>query len=144
MTERARRNTALMLIVGVLICAVIAGWLFWQRGSGDNRDERVGDSGLPVCALNSLPPQAADTVRLIHSGGPFRYPRHDGDVFGNREGHLPSQRPGFYHEYTVPDPAASSRSVRRIVTGGGRLDDPAQYFYTGDHYDSFCEIVGAE
>lgn len=129
------------LAVAALVCVLAAGWLLWERGSGDTR---IGESGLPECALGSLPPPATDTVRLIHTGGPFRYPRHDGAVFGNRERHLPAQRRGFYHEYTVEDPGASSRSVRRIVTGGGRLDAPAQYFYTGDHYDSFCEVTGVE
>jgi guanyl-specific ribonuclease Sa len=82
----------------------------------------------------------ADTVRVIRSNGPFRFPRNDGVVFGNREGHLPDQARGYYHEYTVITPGASNRSTRRIITGGTPLDNPRQYFYTGNHYDSFCLI----
>src|SRR5581483_5185731 len=51
-------------------------------------------------ALSALPPEAQDTVRLVRAGGPFPYAR-DGVVFGNREGLLPAQRRGYYHEYTV-------------------------------------------
>jgi ribonuclease T1 len=64
-------------------------------------------------------------------------------VFANREGHLPDQARGYYHEYTVITPGAGNRSTRRIVTGGSPLSDPPQYFFTSDHYDSFCLITGA-
>lgn len=136
-----RRGRPLALAVaGLLIVAVIAVAL-WPRVHRD-APERTTGSGLPACALASLPPQAADTVRLVHSGGPFPYPRNDGEVFGNREGQLPQQHRGYYHEYTVITPGASNRGMRRIITGGVPLTDPAQYFYTGDHYDSFCEVSG--
>ena len=98
----------------------------------------------PTCPLATLPPQATDTVRLIHSNGPFPFPHNDGVVFGNREGHLPGQSKGYYHEYTVLTPGAKNRSTRRIITGGTPLTNPRQYFYTDDHYDSFCLVVGAE
>ena len=61
-------------------------------------------AAISNCALSSLPSQAADTLRLIHSGGPFPYSQ-DGTVFQNREGILPSQSTGYYHEYTVKTPA---------------------------------------
>ena len=99
--------------------------------------------GLPTCDLATLPPEDADTVRAIHSAGPFPFPRSDGAVFGNREGHLPSQGRGYYHEYTVITPGASNRSTRRIITGGTPLTDPPQSFYTADHYDSFCTVTDA-
>ena len=82
-------------------------------------------------------------MRLIHADGPFPFPRNDGVVFGNREGHLPDQARGYYHEYTVVTPRVSHRSTRRIVTGGLPLTDPPQYFYTADHYDSFCVVPDA-
>ncbi len=82
-------------------------------------------------------------MRLIHSGGPFPFPRNDGVVFGNRERHLPAQGKGYYHEYTVVTPGASNRSTRRIITGGAPLTDPPLYFYTDDHYDSFCQVTDA-
>ncbi|MCV7330540.1 ribonuclease domain-containing protein [Mycobacterium cookii] len=102
-----------------------------------------GGDGGTTCPISSLPPEVVDTVRRIHAGGPFPFPHSDGAVFGNREGHLPKQRRGYYHEYTVVTSRARDRSVRRIVTGGTPLTDPAQYFYTGDHYDSFCLVTDA-
>ena len=95
------------------------------------------------CSLADLPAEATDTVNLIHSGGPFPYPENDGTVFDNREGILPSESDGYYHEYTVITPGSDNRGTRRIVTGGTPLTDPAHYYYTGDHYESFCEITDA-
>nr|WP_234817786.1 ribonuclease domain-containing protein [Mycolicibacterium sphagni] len=103
----------------------------------------AGMPGMPTCPLATLPPEAVNTVRVIRSNGPFPFPRNDGVVFGNREGHLPEQVKGYYHEYTVINPGASNRSTRRIVTGGSPLTNPPQYFYTDDHYDSFCLVTDA-
>lgn len=99
--------------------------------------------GVPGCSLAGLPPEAADTVAAIHSDGPFPFPRNDGVVFGNREGHLPQQAKGYYHEYTVVTPGAHNRATRRIITGGSPRSHPQQYFYTADHYDSFCLVTDA-
>ena len=80
-----------------------------------------------------LPPQARDTLALIARGGPFPHSQ-DGVVFGNYEHLLPEQPRGYYHEYTVETPGASTRGARRIITGGA----PAViYYYTDDHYRSF-------
>ncbi|MET7641156.1 ribonuclease [Streptomyces sp. NPDC005438] len=87
----------------------------------------VGD----IC-LSDLPPEANDTLELIEKGGPYPYPQ-DGTVFQNREGLLPDQDEGYYHEYTVETPGSDDRGARRIVTGEG---DPEDY-YTDDHYESF-------
>ena len=100
-------------------------------------------AALPTCALSSLPAQATDTVDLIHQGGPFPYPRNDGVVFQNREGLLPAKASGYYHEYTVITPGASTRGTRRIITGGTPLTSPPNWYYTGDHYASFCIVTGA-
>mgnify|MGYP000045791928 FL=1 len=136
------RRTQLLAAAGVLIAVLIAVAL-WPRAH--QRPTGIGsDPGVATCALADLPPEAADTVRLIHAGGPFPYPRNDGVVFGNREGHLPQQHKGYYHEYTVVTPGAANRATRRIITGGSPPTDPPQYFYTSDHYDSFCEISGAQ
>jgi ribonuclease T1 len=94
------------------------------------------------CALGGLPPQATDTVHRIESGGPFPYPRNDGVVFGNYEGRLPNKARGYYHEYTVPTPGLSHRGTRRIITGGQPLTHPPQFYYTADHYATFCLIGG--
>ncbi|MET7984638.1 MULTISPECIES: ribonuclease domain-containing protein [unclassified Streptomyces] len=84
-----------------------------------------------IC-YGALPSQAYDTLDLIDSGGPFPYSQ-DGAVFQNREGVLPSQSTGYYHEYTVITPGSSTRGARRIVTGKKTLED----YYTSDHYVTF-------
>ncbi|WP_328526259.1 ribonuclease domain-containing protein [Kribbella sp. NBC_00359] len=93
---------------------------------------------IDTCAISSLPSQASDTLDLIHSGGPFPYPQ-DGTVFQNREGILPSESSGYYHEYTVKTPGSPDRGARRLI-GGGALTTPIHVYYTGDHYTSFCEL----
>ncbi|NKQ56492.1 ribonuclease [Amycolatopsis sp. K13G38] len=88
-------------------------------------------SGLQVVKLSALPAEATDTYNLIQQGGPYPY-QQDSTVFQNREGLLPSCSSGYYHEYTVITPGSSDRGTRRIITGSG-----GEYFYTGDHYESF-------
>lgn len=90
---------------------------------------------LAPIRIGELPPEAWTTLELIGSDGPFPYSK-DGTVFQNREGILPQHPQGYYHEYTVKTPGASNRGARRIVTG-----DNGEFFYTGDHYESFAEIV---
>ncbi|AZP21274.1 ribonuclease [Streptomyces aquilus] len=84
-----------------------------------------------IC-YGDLPSQAYDTLRLIDQGGPYPYSQ-DGAVFQNREGVLPSQSTGYYHEYTVKTPGSSTRGARRIVTGEEYQED----YYTADHYATF-------
>ena len=84
-----------------------------------------------IC-YSALPSQAYDTLDLIASGGPFPYSQ-DGVVFQNREGVLPSQSSGYYHEYTVITPGSSTRGAKRIVTGKQTQED----YYTSDHYATF-------
>ncbi|MDG9719687.1 ribonuclease domain-containing protein [Streptomyces sp. DH24] len=84
-----------------------------------------------IC-YSDLPSQAYDTLDLIEQGGPFPF-EQDGTVFQNREGILPSQSSGYYHEYTVITPGSSTRGARRIVTGEEYQED----YYTADHYESF-------
>lgn len=98
---------------------------------------------ISQCNLSELPSEANGTVDLIHAGGPFPYPRNDGVVFQNRERILPSEPRGYYHEYTVRTPGSKTRGTRRIITGGNPLKDPPHVYYTGDHYQSFCEVDGA-
>jgi ribonuclease T1 len=87
----------------------------------------VGD----ICQ-SKLPSEAHDTLDLIEKGGPYPYPQ-DGTVFQNREGILPDQSQGYYHEYTVETPGSDDRGARRIVTGDKEQED----YYTADHYASF-------
>ncbi|WP_437083514.1 ribonuclease domain-containing protein [Streptomyces sp. enrichment culture] len=84
-----------------------------------------------IC-YSDLPSQAHDTLDLIEQGGPYPFTQ-DGTVFQNREGILPSQSTGYYHEYTVITPGSSTRGARRIVTGEEYQED----YYTADHYASF-------
>jgi ribonuclease T1 len=85
--------------------------------------------------LSSLPSQATDTYNLIESDGPFPYSQ-DGVVFRNSESELPSCASGYYHEYTVITPGASTRGTRRIIVGGS----DQEFFYTNDHYASFALV----
>ena len=84
--------------------------------------------------LAELPPEARQTIALIRKGGPFTYAR-DGIVFANREGHLPRQKRGYYHEYTVKTPGERTRGARRIVAGAA-----GELYYSDDHYNHFRRI----
>ena len=64
--------------------------------------------------------------------------------FGNYEGVLPQESRDYYREYTVETPGLNHRGTRRIVTGGGSETDPDVWYYTDDHYESFCSIPDAE
>ena len=126
-----------------LVIPLLGGLLAVTGGSDDSPQDtapttvgtlpRVSD--LPAVTLQELPPEARDTLTLIVQGGPFPSER-DGAVFQNREGLLPEQAEGFYHEYTVPTPGSDDRGARRWVVGGS-----SQFFYTEDHYESFRELV---
>jgi ribonuclease T1 len=103
---------------------------------------RSAAAAIGEVALDELPPQAKQTLALIRQGGPFPH-RKDGTAFGNRERLLPQRPRGYYTEYTVPTPGSRDRGARRIVAGKGATGDPAtsgEYYYTGDHYQSFRRI----
>ncbi len=85
-------------------------------------------------ALDALPREAVETLRLIQAGGPFPY-RKDGTIFGNRERRLPLKPRGYYREYTVRTPGVRHRGARRIVAGTG-----GEFYYTADHYATFKRI----
>ncbi|WP_345609763.1 guanyl-specific ribonuclease [Pseudonocardia adelaidensis] len=99
------------------------------------------DDGIADCAVADLPPEAHEVIEEIEAGGPYEHPRNDGVTFGNREGLLPGEDPGYYREFTVETPGSSDRGARRIVTGGPDERDPEHWYYTDDHYESFCEFV---
>ena len=102
-----------------------------------------GTSAIETCPLDTLPEEAADTVADVRAGGPFEHPDNDGTRFGNYEGRLPDQARDHYREYTVDTPGLDHRGARRIVTGGEPPEDPETWYYTADHYESFCEIPDA-
>ena len=85
-------------------------------------------------AFSQLPVEARETIALIRKGGPFPYAK-DGAVFGNREGMLPTQKRGYYREYTVKTPGERNRGARRIVWGKG-----GEFYYTADHYNNFRRV----
>ncbi|ADI06048.1 putative guanyl-specific ribonuclease [Streptomyces bingchenggensis BCW-1] len=116
-----------LLIGGPAVVSATAAPVAPQAASSVLQITAVGD----IC-YSDLPSQAHDTLDLIASGGPFPYPQ-DGTVFQNREGILPSQASGYYHEYTVKTPGSDTRGARRIVTGKKTDED----YYTADHYASF-------
>ncbi len=93
---------------------------------------------MPTINVAELPVEARKTLVLIRSNGPFPYEK-DGAVFGNREGLLPKQKRGYYHEFTVKTKGARNRGARRIVTGGEPTVSHDLY-YTDDHYATFKRI----
>lgn len=109
-----------------LLSALLVGGTV-SASTADAAAASVGD----IC-YSDLPSQAYDTLDLIASDGPFPYSQ-DGSVFQNREGVLPGQATGYYHEYTVITPGSPTRGARRIVTGEQYQED----YYTSDHYATF-------
>jgi len=95
--------------------------------------------GLAIVQMAELPAQGRETYERIRQGGPFLHEK-DGTVFGNRERQLPTEKRGYYREYTVTTPGSRDRGARRIVCGGPPRVPHACY-YTADHYASFRKIV---
>ncbi|AFH52460.1 Guanyl-specific ribonuclease Sa3 [Corynebacterium pseudotuberculosis 267] len=115
-----------------------------ERTKPSVKNTAAPSSGLSSCTVDSLPKEAKKTISTILSGGPFPYPDNDGVRFGNYEGILPRQSRNYYREYTVDTPGLHHRGERRLITGGGSQRDPDTWYYTNDHYESFCEIPDAE
>ncbi|WP_412100349.1 ribonuclease domain-containing protein [Corynebacterium aurimucosum] len=113
-------------------------------GGNEGDVAKQGDTDLPSCAMDSLPQEAHETAEDILGGGPYDYPDNDNVRFGNYEGVLPQQAKNYYREYTVETPGIGHRGAKRIVTGGGSETDPDVWYYTDDHYESFCSIPDAE
>src|SRR6185369_9116818 len=128
------RVIARLLLAPLLALAlVLAGGAAAQKESAPAGVAKPA-IGEPV-AVAELPREARDTIALIHKGGPYPYAK-DHAIFGNREGKLPKQKRGYYHEYTVKTPGERTRGARRIVKGGS-----GELFYTDDHYNSFRRIL---
>lgn len=138
---------------GLLVAVLTAALVWWAQGDGSapttteptpsgsvsalptELDSLDPESGLPLVALADLPPEAADTVELIDSGGPYPYDEDDG-VFGNFEELLPDRERGYYREYTVETTGLDHRGARRIVAGS-----QGELYWTSDHYQSFERIT---
>jgi len=130
---QSRLMTLKFALTSALVAAAMLGmphaqaWGQWKTGE------------TAVIAVVDLPPQGRETYERIRQGGPFLHEK-DGTVFGNRERQLPSEKRGYYREYTVATPGARDRGARRIVCGGPKRAPHACY-YTADHYASFRKIV---
>jgi ribonuclease T1 len=125
----------LWLGLAAVLALALLTWALNQGGfSGGGRDGDADPAEIPAVALATLPAEAAHTVELIRAGGPFPYDR-DGIVFENREGFLPAESSGYYHEFTVPTPGADDRGARRIIEGSG-----GELYWTADHYQTFERI----
>ncbi len=125
------------LVRGCRRLAVVAGLvslLALFAGCGTSQGADPG-AGLPVVAASSLPAQAQTVLEEIKAGGPFEYAGKDGSTFGNYEHLLPQESYGYYQEYTVDTPGASTRGTRRIIAGRD-----GELYYTDDHYNSFESI----
>jgi len=130
-----KRGRLWLGMLAVLAVAVLT-WALNQGGfSGGGRDGDADPTALPSVAAAALPAEAQHTLVLIDAGGPFPYDR-DGVVFENREGLLPAEDGGYYHEYTVPTPGAGDRGARRIITGAS-----GELYWTDDHYRTFERII---
>ena len=130
-----RRGRLWIGLLAVLLVAVVT-WALNQGGfSGGGRNGDADPMAVPSVAAADLPAEAQQTLALIDAGGPFPYDR-DGVVFENREGLLPHESTGYYHEYTVPTPGENDRGARRIITGAS-----GELYWTDDHYRSFERIT---
>ena len=156
----APKKNSVLAIIAALALVAVGGWAGvdltsdGQAGAGsgaeqsalvaDGDADAVGVSGLETCPVDTLPVEADPVIDDILSGGPYEYPGEDGGHFGNYEGVLPDERNNYYRSFTVDTPELNHRGPKRIVVGGGTEDDPDAWYYSDDHYESFCEIPDAE
>ena len=141
-----QRTTIAALLLLVLI-SYLGGQQWLGGGSPSQPPAGTAATSAPVDAAAAGVPAAAlarfaseergaisAALALIADGGPFLH-KKDGSVFQNREGRLPRNAAGYYHEYTVETPNSPDRGARRIVTGAG-----GEIYYTADHYNSFVQL----
>lgn len=94
-------------------------------------------------AYDELPPNyitKAEAQALGWRGGSVEKYREGaaigGDRFGNREGLLPQDTK--YTECDLNTQGADERGAERLVFSD---EDERSYYYTGDHYESFQQVV---
>lgn len=151
MTRSSKRPNGTLTALGAILLSVgpiLYLGLSHQGGddSGQAPSEHASShtSENNTCPIDTLPKEADEVVDAILAGGPFEHPDDDGSHFGNYEHRLPDESRNYYREYTVDTPGVGHRGARRIVVGGGSQRDPDTWYYTDDHYDSFCTIPDAE
>ncbi|QFQ02052.1 Guanyl-specific ribonuclease St [Corynebacterium urogenitale] len=143
-------SKALKKLAPVAVAALAAtGWFGVQaaQNDGDNGNHsgsQLNSSASDECTYDTLPAEAQDQIEDILDGADPDDGPHDGKHFGNYEGLLPKENSQYYREYTVKTPGMNHRGERRIVVGGGSDTDPDVWYYTSDHYESFCSIPDAE
>ncbi len=145
----AKRNSKLAAIGGTAVALLLAAFGGVNLLGEDAEDTPSGithgtSGGDEVCAVASLPKEAKQQIDDILDGAPSDDGPHDGKHFGNYEGLLPKQPSSYYREYTVKTPGLNHRGERRIVVGGGTKTNPENWYYSSDHYESFCTIPDAE
>ncbi|MBC2681156.1 ribonuclease [Corynebacterium sp. 4HC-13] len=162
------KSHALKKYVPVVVAAVAAtGWFGFQTSQDEDRGTSQGSSGLVSnetknsssvenktggsgysrgneCPYATLPVEAQHQILDILAGAAPDDGYHDGKHFGNYEGLLPKKNSQYYREYTVTTPGLNHRGARRIVVGGGTKTDPEVWYYSGDHFHTFCSIPDAE
>lgn len=142
------KKNSVLASLGAVLLAAVAAFYGLDLGTDDAREESQQPSsfvdGIDTCEVATLPDEAEPVIDDILSGGPYEYPGEDGGHFGNYEGLLPKERGSYYRSYTVDTPGLNHRGPKRIVVGGGTETDPEVWYYSDDHYESFCLIPDAE
>ncbi|MDO5513012.1 ribonuclease domain-containing protein [Corynebacterium sp.] len=138
------KKNSVLATVGALGLAAVAAFYGIDVGSNGRPEAPAPAGDLETCEVAQLPPEADPVIDDILAGGPYEYPGEDGGHFGNYEGYLPEERGSYYRSYTVDTPGVNHRGPKRIVVGGGTETDPEVWYYTDDHYESFCLIPDAE
>ena len=136
MSQSSPSKRSLPAIIGGAVLVLVAGYFGIDLGSSsDGADQKAAPSSAAGASAES---GVSD--------------REEGDVAKQGESDLPScamdslpqQAKNYYREYTVETPGIGHRGAKRIVTGGGSETDPDVWYYTDDHYESFCSIPDAE
>ena len=126
-------------VLALMAVLLVSAGTYWGQAWGP-QPEALPGTAVATVSYTGLPAQGHEVMTQIRQGGPFSFEK-DGTVFGNREHLLPSQKRGYYREYTVPTPGLSHRGARRIVCGGPQPKQPDACYYTDDHYNSFRLIM---
>jgi guanyl-specific ribonuclease Sa len=103
-----------------------------NQGAGPKTDDNHTDG--PETSRPGLPSDLQTTLDRIANGEKFPH-RNDGSVYQNRNGKLPDQPRGYYHEYVHPTPGVSGPGQQSVVIGGG-----GETYYTPDHYNTFIRV----
>lgn len=137
-------NTSVKKGIAVIATALI-GAVGWYTSTGDDAPPSASTraEGMQECGVRELPREAREQISDILTGAEPDHGVHDGKHFGNYEGLLPKENSDYYREYTVTTPGVSHRGARRLVVGGGTEQNPSVWYYSSDHFESFCHIPDA-